>query len=114
MVQSNVLYFAVLLIFPAFFVFYCIARVIRHYNDGVEKSSRPIVSRQRIKLIFTVLMVLLNIAILLIGYEEITYYTDNTLLVMFTFYVIDSVSWVFSCLLVRFEYTRRLKMSWWG
>jgi PX domain len=94
-----------------YFFGYSVQRIVRHWRDGRERV-RTSKGRLILKIACTFLCAIfqfLHIADYLPGK-----YSDAHLALRIVYYTISGISWLFSSVLVYFDYTRRLKAQWRG
>ena len=97
---------------PGYFIVYTTLRVAKHWSDGKEPAQTS-GSRCATKLFLTICLSLLDI-VQVADYSPNQHYTLDETMFRVGFYVFSAIAWLFSAILVFFDYNRRLKSQWRG
>ena len=112
MISSFIWIHAPFYILPMYFVFYTIQRIIKHWRDGRERA-RMSSGRLVTKTIATICCAILEL-IHIADYSPNMNYTAEELAFRTCYFLLSGIAWLFSSILVYFDYTRRLSSQWRG
>ncbi|OMJ77834.1 hypothetical protein SteCoe_22502 [Stentor coeruleus] len=96
---------------PSYFTVYSILRIIKHWNDGKERVQTSS-GRLIVKIAATVACAVIQIIHIVDFFPK--KYSESKLISRSVYFCISMISWVFSAILVYFDYSRRLKSQWRG
>lgn len=95
----------------SYFTAYSVLRIIKHWNDGKERV-RTSGGRLIVKIAATVACAVIQLIHIVDFFPKD--YSKSDLISRTIYFSISGVSWVFSSILVYFDYSRRLKSQWRG
>lgn len=104
--NGNLYLYVPLMLFPVWYIFVCLNRLRRHWKDGKEHQRHLFT----VLLIMKLCLVLLMIMLLFTQTLSIL----NKEMVIVAFYMIFSISWVFSLIMLISEFLLKLNMKWIG
>lgn len=97
---------------PIYFSCYTVMRVIKHWRDGKERVHTSS-GRLIVKIIATICCAILELVHVADYSPDVSYSTEE-IIFRSCYFVVSGVSWLFSAVLVYFDYNRRLKSQWRG
>lgn len=112
MVSSFVIVHLPFIVLPIYFIIYTFIRVSKHWSDGKEPAKTSN-SRFAAKLVLTFALSLLELAHV-IDYSPNQHYSAEETAFRVGFYVLSALAWLFSSVLVFFDFIRRLESQWRG
>ena len=112
MIGSFIWVHAPFYILPMYFIFYTTQRMIKHWRDGRERA-RVSSGRLVAKTIATVCCAILEL-IHIADYSPNVSYSAEELAFRTCYFLLSGIAWLFSSILVYFDYTRGLPSQWRG